>query len=52
MRNQTAARQVELLTIDLTILRLIVTKMLVGILRASEEPDQIALRRISTKFTR
>jgi len=46
MRNQTLTRQVELLTVDLTILRLIVAKMLVGILRTSEEPNAIALRRI------
>jgi hypothetical protein len=45
MPNDTVTRQVELLTIDVAILRLVVAKMLTGVLAASEEPDQIALWR-------
>jgi len=45
MPNQTLTRRVELLTVDLIILRLVVAKMLVGILRTFEEPDEVALRR-------
>jgi len=45
MPNQTLTQRVDLLTVDLTILRLVVAKMLVGILRTFEEPDEAALRR-------
>jgi hypothetical protein len=47
MPDQTLTQQLELLTIDVTILRLVVAKMLAGNLRVSEEPDQIALRRFA-----
>jgi hypothetical protein len=45
MPDQILTQQVELLTIDIAILRLFVAKMLARALRASEEPDQIALWR-------
>ena len=52
MPNQTLTQQLELLTIDVTILRLVVAKMLAGNLRISEEPDQIASLGLRTKFTK
>lgn len=45
MCDQTLTRNIEVLTLELTILRLVIAKMLAGILRTSEESDQTALWR-------